>query len=58
VEGNADLANPSSWQPVTGYSDILGNDQAVETTLPASVSLSFHHLSVRVESPQLHSRDA
>ncbi|MCX6872923.1 MAG: DUF6288 domain-containing protein [Verrucomicrobia bacterium] len=49
VEGSADPANPTSWQPVTGYTNIDGDDQTVEVTLPAIGSSKFYRLYVRVE---------
>ena len=49
LEASADLANPTSWQPVTGYTDIVGDDQPVQLTLPASDSSKFFRLNVRLE---------
>ena len=49
VEESADLANPTSWEPMVGYIDIVGDDQAVEITLPTTGPGMFYRLNVRVE---------
>jgi len=57
VEGSAGLANPASWQPVNGYTDLIGADQTsaivgdgqtVIMTLSDAQSNKFHHLKVLV----------
>ena len=49
VEATTNLANPTSWQPVTGYSNIVGDDQTVTLTLPATLPNQFYRLNVRLE---------
>ncbi|MCX6877119.1 MAG: DUF2341 domain-containing protein [Verrucomicrobia bacterium] len=58
VEGSSNLANPDSWQPVTGYtalvggdqtSNILGDEQTVIVTLPIAAPNMFYRLNVRVD---------
>jgi hypothetical protein len=58
VEASADPANPNSWQPVTGYtnlvggsqtSNIVGDDQTVEVTMPSIGSNMFYRVKARVE---------
>ncbi len=58
VESTANPANPASWQPVTGYtnlvggtqtSNIVGDDQTVTVTVPANAAAQFYRLNVRVE---------
>jgi hypothetical protein len=47
VESTADPA--TAWQPLTGYTDITGNDQAVSLTVPVLDPKRFHRLKVRIE---------
>ena len=58
VEGCATPANLTSWLPVSGFTnlvgatqtrDIVGDDQAVELTLPVTLSNYFYRLTVRLE---------
>ncbi len=49
VESTADPVSPTSWQPITGFSDIVGNDQTVGITQPATDARRFYRLNVRVE---------
>ena len=58
VEVSAGLSDPGSWLPVSGYttlvgsdgaSDIIGNDQSVTLTLPATEANQFYRLNVRLE---------
>ena len=49
VECTADPVSPTSWQPITGYTDIVGNDQTVGITQPATDASRFYRLNVRVE---------
>jgi hypothetical protein len=58
VESTANVANAASWQPVTGYSNLVGatdtsgitgDDQTVVVTIPAANPARFFRLSVRVE---------
>ena len=58
LEVSAGLAAPGSWQPVSGYttlvgadqtSDIAGADQTVTVTLPAAAANRFYRLNVRLE---------
>jgi len=58
VEVSSGLADPGSWQPVSGYttlvgsdqtSDIIGEDQTVTLTLPATPANQFYRLNVRLE---------
>ena len=58
VEVSAVLSDPGSWLPVSGYttlvgsdgaSDIIGNDQSVTLTLPATEANQFYRLNVRLE---------
>ncbi len=58
VESTTNPANPASWQPVTGYtnlvggtqsSNITGDDQTVTVTMPVTGQIQFYRLSVRVE---------
>jgi hypothetical protein len=58
IEGSSNLANPGSWQPVSGHSqltgatetsNITGDDQPVVVTMPVAIPARFFRLSVRVE---------
>ena len=49
VEGTSDLATPSAWQPLTGFTDIVGDDQPVVVTLPMTESSKYYRLNVRLE---------
>ena len=58
VEACVGLADPNTWQPVTGYttlvgsdqtSDIVGSDQTITITMPATAANMFYRLSVRLE---------
>jgi fibronectin type 3 domain-containing protein len=58
VETSSDLANPKSWQPVTGYSAIMGGEQTsnivgagqtVTVTLPQADSIMFYRLNVSLD---------
>ena len=58
VESTVDPANPASWQPVTGYtnlvggtqaSNITGDDQPVIFTMPDTHPAGLYRLNVRVE---------
>lgn len=49
VEVSTSLTNPTSWQPMAGYTDIVGDDQAVEVTLPTTGPNKSYRLNVRVE---------
>ncbi len=46
LEANTDLGNPLNWSPVTGYIDIVGNDQAVQVNLPTDVVRRFYRVKV------------
>lgn len=46
VETTTEPTNPASWMPVTDYSDIVGANQPVPITLPASGPRSFYRLKV------------
>ena len=49
VESSADLSNPAAWQPVSGFRDIVGEDQTIQATLPGTDSSKFYRLNVRLE---------
>ena len=49
LQQSTNLADPDSWQPVAGQTNIVGADQTVTTTLPGGDSNKFYRLSVRVE---------
>ncbi len=49
VQTTTDLANPSSWQPVSGYTGIVGNNQVITITQPMDVPLRFYRLSIRLQ---------
>ena len=58
VEASATPANPASWLPVTGYTNLVGatrtdnitgDDQTVVVTMPGNIPNHFFRLNVRVE---------
>ena len=49
LQQSTNSADPGSWQPVAGYTDIVGTDQTVTVTLPISAPVRFHRLKVRLE---------
>ena len=49
VEESADLATPTSWEPMAGYINIVGDDQSVDITVPTTTPHRFYRLNVRVE---------
>ena len=44
LQGTTDLANASSWAPVSGYAGIVGANQTVTLTVPASGAPRFFRL--------------
>ncbi len=44
LQTTTNLADPLSWQPVAGYGGIVGNNQTVTATLPASGAQGFFRL--------------
>jgi len=44
LEGSSNLKDPSSWSPLSGYSNIFGNNQSVSVTLPISGQKFFYRL--------------
>ncbi|MEY3898542.1 MAG: hypothetical protein RLZZ214_4064, partial [Verrucomicrobiota bacterium] len=44
LETTTDLENPSSWAPVTDYSDIVGANQSVSASLPIGPIKGFYRL--------------
>jgi hypothetical protein len=44
LEGSSNLKDPSSWSPLSGYSNIFGNNQPVSVTLPISGQKFFYRL--------------
>ena len=51
VEVTTDLANPDSWQGLSGYTDIDGSVQPADQAIPLPIddTRKFYRLSVRVE---------
>ena len=49
LQQSGNLADPNSWQPVPGQTNIVGADQTVTLTLAGGISSKFYRLSVRVE---------
>ncbi|MCX6876155.1 MAG: DUF6288 domain-containing protein [Verrucomicrobia bacterium] len=49
VEVSSDLANPASWQGLSGFTNLIGEDQSVIVTLPIEAPGKFYRLNVRVE---------
>ena len=44
LQGTTDLANASSWAPVSGYAGIVGANQTVTLTVPTSGAPRFFRL--------------
>ncbi|NQX01436.1 putative Ig domain-containing protein, partial [bacterium] len=49
IETTTDLTNSLSWTSLAGYSDIVGANQTVTATRPASGNHSFYRLKLRLE---------
>ena len=49
VEATTDLANPNSWQGLSGHTHITGAGQTIDITLPSDGPRMFYRLNVRVE---------
>ncbi|MCE9611135.1 MAG: DUF6288 domain-containing protein [Chthoniobacter sp.] len=49
VEESANLANPSSWLPLVGCIDIVGDDQTVEVSFTTTGPNKSYRLNVRLE---------
>lgn len=49
VEFSADLANPVLWQPVAGFSNIIGENQSITLTPPDGGNRCFYRLKIRLE---------
>ena len=49
LQTSSDLTNPAAWQPVTGYTDIVGGGQQVVIRLPIDAARKFYRLNVRLE---------
>ena len=49
VENSPNPANPTLWQPVDGYTHIVGAGQTVTVTLPFTSASRFYRLNVRLE---------
>jgi hypothetical protein len=46
LEGSSNLKDSNSWSPLSGYSNIFGNNQSVNVTLPNSGQKFFYRLRV------------
>jgi hypothetical protein len=44
LEGSSNLKDSNSWSPLSGYSNIFGNNQSVSVTLPISGQKFFYRL--------------
>lgn len=49
VETTTNLADPNSWTPLTGQTNIVGANQTVNITLPAATAPRFYRLKVRIQ---------
>ena len=49
LQTTTNLADPLSWQPVAGYGGIVGNNQTVTATLPASGAQGFFRLKASLQ---------
>ena len=49
VEATTNLANPNSWQGLSGHTNITGAGQTIDITLPSDGPRMFYRLNVRVE---------
>ena len=49
VEWAADLASPESWEPLTGYSDIVGENQTVTLTPSNGGICCFYRLRIALD---------
>lgn len=49
VESSVNLADPLLWQPVAGFSNILGENQSVLVTPPDGGNRCFYRLKISVE---------
>ncbi|MCX6876279.1 MAG: YDG domain-containing protein [Verrucomicrobia bacterium] len=49
VEVSSDLANPASWQGVTGFLSLIGDGQTVTVPVPGAAPRQFYRLTVRLE---------
>lgn len=49
LESSEDLTNPLLWEPLTGHSDIVGENQSVLITVPLEGDPCFYRLKVTLE---------
>ncbi len=49
VETTTNLANPASWTPLAGYTNITGANQTVVVTQPLTGGPRFYRLNVRIQ---------
>ena len=49
LQCTTDIGNPTSWQSVEGYSNIIGTNQTTVITLPINAPRCFYRLQVRLQ---------